>query len=257
MVGVPGLVVVPEVVGRPGWDVEGAREDTELVWWIGRFRFVTVEAAAGRLGVSRQRAQARLQRLARRGLVGATRSHRAQPAAWYLTPAGSVLVGGERRRPPRADVQREHEAAIVELVAELEAEHPDAVVLTERECRRAERDQERRCSIELPGGVGLRHWPDVVLIDGEAIDAYEIELTPKSTPRLRAILGGYRDSDCRAVHYIAGTQLARRIARLAEREGLPLTHPGPWHQTVLRMHPQALHGSPGCEASVSLPNPRP
>lgn len=237
MVVVRDLVVVPEAVGRPDWDVEGAREDTELVWWIGRFRFVTVEAAAGRLGVSRQRAQARLQRLARRGLVAATRSHRAQPAAWYLTPAGSLLVCGERRRPPRADVQRTHEAAIVSLVAELETCHPNASVLTERECRRAERYRERRYSLELYGGVERRHWPDVVLVDGDAADAYEIERTPKSTPRLRSILAGYRDSDYRTTAYLVHSRvLAERIERLAGREGLPRVKPGPWHQTVLRIN---------------------
>lgn len=50
---------VPELVGRPGWNVAGAAEDLELLAWVGRFRFVTAELAAVRLGLTVQRARAR------------------------------------------------------------------------------------------------------------------------------------------------------------------------------------------------------
>ena len=41
----------PGAIGRCDWETEQAQTDLELLWWIGRFRFVTAEQIAERLGL--------------------------------------------------------------------------------------------------------------------------------------------------------------------------------------------------------------
>jgi DNA-binding MarR family transcriptional regulator len=142
-------LVDPGLVGRCEWEVEETRRDLEVLAWIGRFRFVTAEALAMRLGVSVQRANARVRRLERLRLVGGERQHVSQARAVFLTGKGHKLLGWERRRAPRAEVHREHEAAIVWLVTQYERRRPDERVLTERECRHLERVGDERFSVEV------------------------------------------------------------------------------------------------------------
>jgi hypothetical protein len=90
--------VSTDAVGRCSWDVDEARRDVAALAWIGRFRFVTPEALAERLGVSWQRANARVWRLERLGLVGCSREHVSQPRAVFVTGRGFELLGQPRRR---------------------------------------------------------------------------------------------------------------------------------------------------------------
>jgi len=109
-------VAHPELLGRCSWEVERATAVAELMAWVGRFRFVTAQAIAKRFGVSWQQANSRVRRLARLGIFGTERQHVSQPRAVFLTGRGHDLLGWPRRRAPRTDPQREHEAAIVHLV---------------------------------------------------------------------------------------------------------------------------------------------
>ncbi len=102
--------VEPERLGRCSWEREQTRRDLEVLAWVGRFRFVTAEALAERFEVSWQQANARVRRLAGLKLLGVERQHVSQPRAVFLTARGHELLGWERRRAPRPDVQREHEA---------------------------------------------------------------------------------------------------------------------------------------------------
>ena len=111
---------------------------------VGRFRFVTAQAIAARFGVSWQQANARVRRLERLGLLGFEREHVSQAAGGLPDRQGHELLGWPRRRAPRAQVQREHEEAIVWLVTELERERRGRVVLTERECRQLRGADEQR-----------------------------------------------------------------------------------------------------------------
>ena len=126
----------PGVVGRRAWEADDACRDVQLLWWVGRFRFVTAKVTAEWLGVTSQRANARVSRLVRLRLLVSYRRHVADPRAVYLTTAGAELLGLSRRRRPRLDIQREHEQAIVWMATRLERTATDIRVLTERECRR-------------------------------------------------------------------------------------------------------------------------
>jgi hypothetical protein len=72
-------------------------------------------------------------------------------ARGLATAKGHTLLGLPRRRAPRAELQREHEAAKVWHSTRLELEDDARRVLTERECRRAEALKDGRYSVELAG----------------------------------------------------------------------------------------------------------
>lgn len=179
-------LVDPGLVGRPAWDVERAEKDVELLRWIGRFRFVTGKLVAEKFGISWQRANARLRRLERLGLVRSERRHVCEARAVFLTSKGSVLLGGERRRAPRAETHREHELAIVVLATSIEHDRPDLTVVTEHECRRRDRNGDMRWSVDVhaPARGPRHHWPDLVVTDGARRTAVEIEFAPKASDRL-------------------------------------------------------------------------
>lgn len=183
----------PGAVGRCAWETDQASRDLELLWWIGRHRFVTAEQIAARLGCSVQRARARVRRLEQHGLVGCERAHLSQSRAVFLTGRGHGLLGLPRRRAPRAQIQREHEATIVDLALELERRAgASTLVLTERECRQHDRAAAdgHRYGVAIAGaGRGDQHrWPDLVIQTPTGRTAVELELTPKGTSRLRAII---------------------------------------------------------------------
>ena len=227
----------PEVLGRCSWEVEEARRDVEVLAWIGRFRFVTPEALAERFGVSWQRANARVRRLERLGLVGCSREHVSQPRAVFLTGRGFEMLGQPRRRAPRAQVQREHEAAIVWLVTQLERDAAAGVrVLTERQCRRLEGARDGgRYSVELDNRA--RRWADVVVERGDRRRAIEIEFAPKGTARLAQIVAAWQHSEYDEIFFfVRSAALGRRIQSVV----LPplVLHSGPARHTArVRVHP--------------------
>jgi hypothetical protein len=227
------LEVDPGLVGRCRWEVDEARRDVEVLLWVGRFRFVTAQAIGQRFGLSCQRANARVSRLERLGLLGCERAHVSQARAVFLTGRGHELVGLPRRRSPRAQTHREHEEAIVWLVTVLERDADAAtVVLTERDCRRAEAaGGATRYSVDVHGGGGRdrRRWPDVVVESPAGRRAIELEFAPKGTARLRGIVGAYERSGYGEVEVmVKNAALGRRIrsvrtrrSPLREQLGLP------------------------------------
>ena len=131
-----------------------------------------------------------------------------------------MLLGQPPRRAPRPDTQREHELAIARLVADLERgdRARGVLVLTERECRRLEADGERGYSVELLVAGRPKRWPDLVLQNSTRKDAIELELAPKTTDRLTAILTGYGHSDyTRVLLLVESPALACRLARVAAK----------------------------------------
>ena len=55
-------------------------------------------------------------------VLGGQREHVSQPRAIFVTGKGHELLGWERRRAPRAEVQCEHEVAIIWLATHLECD---------------------------------------------------------------------------------------------------------------------------------------
>lgn len=199
---------------------ERLRRDDELLAWIGRFRFVTATLVAERFGVSVEKTNKRIRRLAADGLLARRRGFPDEHYAIFLTGKGAARVGLPVRHAPRAEVQREHELCIVWLASRLE--RVGHTTRTDRECRQLEARTERRVrrSVDLEVNAGRRdrrRWPDLVVERPEGPLAIEIELTPKGSDRLAAIINAYLVSDVfRDVSYLlTDPALAARVTRVA------------------------------------------
>lgn len=201
-----------------------AERDREMLEWIARFRFVTAELLGERFALSPQRVNARLRRLEAAGLVARERAAATQARAAFVTGVGARRLGVRVRRAPRTNAQREHELAIVALVAHLERSHGarDHRVLTEREQRAAEADSTAQFSVELrpPARGELRRWPDAVIETPTARIAIELELSMKAPERLKRIVAGYAATTTYTdVRFLAATPgIAVRYAALIARE---------------------------------------
>jgi hypothetical protein len=256
--------VDPSLLERCAWETEHARRDLEVLAWVGRFRFVEPRAIGRRFGVSWQAANARVRRLERLGLLGTQRQHVSQARAVFLTAKGHQLLGGERRRAPRAEVQREHEAAIVDLVVALErSDHPGFVrVLTERECRGLEARGDVRYSVEVCYSgprKDRRRWPDLVVELAEGRRAIEFEFAPKGRERLKRIVAGYASAVRydEVVFFVKRLSLGRTISQLIVSES-----DTPWGYSGPEMLVRPWPGLPAAERQAladqlpTLPKPK-
>jgi hypothetical protein len=206
--------------------------DCWMLWWIGRFRFVTAAELSLQCGVSEQRINARVRRFLREGLVAEHREHVSQSRAIFLTARGASVIGQPRRKPPRADTQRRHELAVVRIAIglELDPELADARVMSERECRQAEQAGDR-FSVEVLTRAGRqKRWPDLVVDFGDdRRQAFELELAIKLTARLDDIVGAYVGSFYREVVWLVELPPPRRSPPRPHRHvrelDLPRPHP--------------------------------
>jgi hypothetical protein len=147
------------------------------------------------------------------------RPNQTQSRAVFLTARGATALGWPRRKPPRAETQRRHELALAMLVARLESDtRSDPLrVLTERECRQAERAGGRRWSVDVVSNGGReRRWPDLVIDFGDRRRAVELELSVKHTARLERILAGYHGEGTfeEVLWLVESPPLRRRLERL-------------------------------------------
>ena len=146
--------------GGRRWEEQSG--DRELLEWVAQFRFVAAAQVATRFAVSERRSRSRLARLCECGLVLSHQSHASAVKLYALSKRGFEAIAHIRRRPPRWDVQAEHDLQIAALVASLELSAPDLLVLTDRECRRREADREGTYSVDCQlRSETRRRWPDI------------------------------------------------------------------------------------------------
>ncbi len=258
-------ILNPGLDGRCAWEREETDRDVEILVWIERFRFVTCEAVAERFGVSVQAARGRVRRLERIGLLGRERQHVSQPWAVFVTGKGHELLGGERRRAPRAEVQREHEAAIVWLATRLEFVAGDGggvEVLTERECRRREAPERgERFSVDVAYSgprQDRRRWPDLAIVSEHGVRAVEIEFAPKGRKRLRQIIRGYRLSPHHEVVFLVKSAAVRRALEELCRLEPQLTLPSGAKRAAIKIEPwDGLDEVRASELVTEVPAPAP
>jgi hypothetical protein len=193
---------------------------------------------------------ARLRRLAAAGLITLQRIFEGRPAAVSITRSGLGAI--ESRLPaPRVELKAyRHDIGVGWL--HLAARQGVFGTLTEVRVERELRSHDRRADREgAPLGLGVgtvrqggrpsRHYPDLLLTtaDGRQV-AVELELTAKSSDRLRRIMRAYAsDPRVSAVLYLVpDAEGARRIETAARRVGIaPLVH-------VQRLAEGGIHGAP-------------
>jgi hypothetical protein len=221
-----GSVVVDGAAKAPATDAASSRRhvrlgerDLAILAWLARQRFATASQIGERFSIGVNRTCRRLGQLGRAGYVERRRPF-TSPSA-YLASKTALAVVGSELPPARVDVRTyRHDLGVTDLVIEYEL--AGARIVTEREMRMHEALRTgtfaARFSPELYGASPRRHFPDLaVQLDDGSVQAFELELTPKRTGRLRAILKAYRRSPHIAsiVYYVERRELGRRIEELA------------------------------------------
>jgi hypothetical protein len=99
-----GHMVPGELVHRARWGEREAVRDREMLGWIGRFRYTTVELLTMRFGVAARNVRVRLKRLEAAGLVRLERRYVTEPWIVSLPGAGARAIGRVPRRAPRLEL---------------------------------------------------------------------------------------------------------------------------------------------------------
>lgn len=193
--------------------------DLALLRWLARHRFATAAQVGERFAIGRNRCARRLGQLAAAGYVERREPFRA-PSVYFVTRSGLKLAESELP-PARLDVRTyRHDLGVVSLAVEFELAGLRTV--TEREMRVREFTglgiYAARYTPEPSEHSPRRHFADLAVEHGDGrLEVFELELTPKRSRRLRAILKAYRRSPhvSAVVYYVERPELGRRIEELA------------------------------------------
>ena len=206
----------PSKRARP---VRLGERDLAILAWLARHRFASASQIGERFGIGLNRTCRRLGQLGAAGYVLRLRPF-TSPSVYLATSAG-VDVAGSDLPPARLDVRTyRHDLGVTDLAIELELAGLQTVSEREMRVRESARSGSyaARFSPEQNGTSPRRHFPDLAVeLEDGSVSAFELELTPKRTRRLRAILKAYRRSPhiARVVYYVERADLARRIEDLA------------------------------------------
>lgn len=182
--------------------VEITDRDIAILTWVARHGIVTVEQITRKFFPTRQGKSAAFQRVrklcdSRPALLQRDRTHYREPSVLRVTTHGARLtdVGLMPARIVPAEIH--HALALVDLAEELLAEHPQAVLLTERE-RRAERYRDKRAGRRKTTG----RIPDAVFLfeaggstssgsKKERTVAVELDRSPRSRMDAENVIKAY------------------------------------------------------------------
>ena len=191
-----GVQTVQETGRRGG---VGLSRDREIVRWVSRLGAVSVEQIGRRFSVGRSVAYEQVRRLVGHGLLERTQTGIGDPTLISATRDGITYAGLGLRRPAIRLGEVDHWLTVADVAIELEDLHGARQVITERELRFEEALAGRPIASgklgETLNGHPRLHRPDLVVrVDGGYV-VYEVELTPKSRSRLKAILRAWRWAD--------------------------------------------------------------
>ena len=196
--------------------------DREILFWVARMRFATVDQIGRRFGMGRTAAYRRTQALREAGLLERLYAYLPEGPSIVLVTRRGLAVGGSRLSLPDVDVRQfVHDRELVEVAIDYELE--GSKVYSDREIRsiaRATKDTTGRYRFEVGFLRGHRrryHYPDLIVEGPDSRIAVELEFADKGSRRLREILEGYcysaREID-RVVYLVGTPTLAKRIDRI-------------------------------------------
>jgi hypothetical protein len=199
----------------------------DVLAWIGRIGVSPPEAVQVALGLSRPTVWSHLRRLVLAGWLERRPTLKGYTSLLVVTEEGYQRLGFERRmREVRVRPhQWEHVVAMADVAAWLSTHRKVTWWRGEREFGDY---PERTWTIEYPGPVKdgvattVKHRPDIVAeLDGKAT-AIEVELSVKSSARLRATLSAYglsfdvRDDLDQALYVVGTPQVEAAIRKTLE-----------------------------------------
>ncbi len=173
--------------------------DREIVAWVSRLGAVSVEQIGRRFHVGRSVAYELVRRLVGYGLLERTQTAIGDPTLISPTREGITYAGLGLKRPAIRIGEVDHWLTVADVAIELEDLYGPRQVITERELRFEEALRGRPIASAKMGetidGHPRLHRPDLaVSVDGGYV-VYEVELTPKSRSRLKAILRAWSWAD--------------------------------------------------------------
>jgi hypothetical protein len=163
-------------------------------------------------GVGRWAAYRRLRKLQQLGLIRRDPTFWRRPQVLRLTRKGCQYaeIGLEPAHLILPEVR--HALAVVDLTQQLLAEHPSAELTTERELR-VQRRKEMATGQRRPGRGRI---PDAVLhMRGKDV-AIELDLTPKRSRDIEAILTAYTQEQYDAVWWYVGPGTVERVRKVVK-----------------------------------------
>lgn len=194
--------------------------DAQIVRFIGGLGAASAEHVMGRFGMGRSWAYGRLKRLVGGGLLVQHRLLYGTPGLYSASAEGLRWVRSERLGVYRVGPGGfEHAWQVASVAVFLQSRLPGWLVLSERELRLRERDeQELLASVsvgESPGGRRALHRPDLALVSPRnRAWAVEVELSVKAPRRLQAICRGWaRARHLEGVCYLAAPAPKRAVER--------------------------------------------
>jgi transposase len=184
------------VQGR-GEEREGdLSREREIVCWVVRLGAASVEQIGRRFQVGRSVAYEQVRRLVEFGLLERTQTAIGDPTLISATRDGITYAGLGLRTPAIRIGEVDHWLACADVAIELERHYGADRVLTERELRFQALLTGKAVGAgklgETRNGYWRLHWPDLAVRTQEGLVVYEVELTPKSQRRLKAILRAWR-----------------------------------------------------------------
>ena len=173
--------------------------EREIVCWVARLGAVSVEQIGRRFEVGRSVAYEQVRRLIGYGLLERTQTGIGDPTLISASREGITYAGLGLRRPAIRLGEVDHWLTVADVAIELEDLHGPAQLMTERELRFEEALAGRPIASgtlgETLNGHRRLHRPDLVVRVQGGFVVYEVELTPKSRSRLKAILRAWRWAD--------------------------------------------------------------
>ncbi len=173
-----------------------AARDWQIVHWVARMGAVTVGQLRARFELGRTVAYRRIAACIAAGLLERIDTLRGQPALIRSTRRGFRFTGvGLRIAEIRPELVG-HWIACADVALLLEAEFGQGAILSEREIRALETEEQRAVASavlgERPDGSKILHRADLAVYAQGQVTAIEVELTPKSPQRLEAIVRAWR-----------------------------------------------------------------
>jgi len=193
--------------------------DKQILNVINRFGFMTVIEVAAIFNMQEQRAYARLKVLNDAGLIKHERILHSYPGAYWITREGRETSGSLLTpiREPRL-ATFEHELKVIQVYLALKNKYGDNLIwITAREIlsgkiadAKTTKEAFRLLKSKIPDALILR--------DGKRF-AIEVELSLKSTPRLKKILADYSANMSKGVfdgvlYYTDKDTIAERLEKL-------------------------------------------
>lgn len=206
------------LLSRPS--VSGRSRDFELITFVGRHGVVAIEHVMAALGVGQASAYRRVAACIERGLLERLDLLRREPSLLRATRAGLRYAGLGLPVAIVSPGAVDHWLRCATTAQLLEAEFVAGRILSERELRLLERLEGRPIGSaklgELPSGHPRLHRPDLVVFADQGVVAIEVELTPKASRRLLALIRAWRGADWVAeVRYYCAPGPTRRGVELA------------------------------------------